>query len=72
MKLWKWHTLNKKQFIYNIFLTLIIGVMYIFLTKSIYISLSIFEAFILMTIHFIFIIIILYEISPIIIKKVVK
>jgi len=72
MKIWKCHTLNKKQFIYNIFLTLIIGVMYIFLIKSIYINLSIFEAFIFVIIHFIFIIIILYEISPIIIKKVVK
>ena len=72
MKIWKWHTLNNKQFTYNIILTIVISVMYIFLTKSIYTNLSIFEVFALVIIHFIFVIVILYEISPMIIKRVIK
>jgi len=72
MKLWKWHILNNKQFTYNIILSFIIVIISGYLINCIYNKQVLFKEAIPTIIHFVITFIIFYQISPIIIKKVVK
>jgi len=72
MKIWKWHTLNNKQFYYNIILSIIVVTISGYLINCIYDRQVLLKEAIPTIIHFVITFIIFYQISPIIIKKVVK
>jgi len=69
MKIWEWYTLNKKQFTYNIILSIIIVTICGYLINCIYNKQVILKEVIPTIIHFIITFIIFYQISPMIVKR---
>lgn len=70
MKLWEWHTLNKKQFGWVIILSTILCTGGILLIDLVYGY--VFNGIIPTLIYILFSFLIFYQVSPIIVKRVIK
>ncbi len=72
MKLWKWHTLDRKQFNVNIILSFILCLFAGLVVNFLFSGPVIFKSVPATIIFAILVIIIFYQISPVIIKKHIK